>query len=63
MLRDAIVLAVENFEENVITAVIFKGMANHLPSVAFVVVDETLYIFKYENFGLAFLYDAGELTE
>lgn len=63
MLRNTIILAVKNFEEYVIAAVIFKRMANYLPRIAFVVVNETFYIFKYENFGFAFFYDTCKLTK
>lgn len=63
MLGNTIILAVKDFDKYVITAVIFKCMANYLPRVAFVVVEEAFYIFKYKNFGLAFLYYARELTE
>lgn len=63
MLRYAVILAIKNLEENMIPAVIFKSTANYFPCIAFIVVNETFYIFKYKNFGFAFFYNACEFTE
>ncbi len=63
MLRYSIVFTVKHLKMNVVSAIIFKCMPYHLPSIAAIMVKQTLNILKNKYFRLTFFYYSSKFTE
>ena len=62
MLRNAVVTTVEDAEFYII-AQFFKNVMYNMPCSALIVIKQTSYIFKQENFRLGFFYHAGKFIK
>ena len=62
MLRNTVVTTVEDSEFYII-AQFFKNVMYNMPCPALIVIKQTSYIFKQENFRLGFFYHAGKFIK